>query len=256
MASLDAPSTQPGATLVRLLWLSTLVLVLISVAMVTRSALTVFGFMSASSALSNAVSPDAMFARSASLTLIHIVPGLAFVMLGSLQFVGRLRRSRPRLHRSDRTTRVDLGIGYRRNGARDDHRAGDRGCRGKGRHGALWRHLCGRVGSGFRVHPSSRSGSPSRMDDSGVRVGPGRRDRPAHRRRVLRNAKADPLDASRVFWNRVLDWLYDAPGGGGVLDSPNAPPSSRCRCASSSHRAIFSSFTACKAQPCAVAFQR
>ncbi len=100
MASLDAPSTQPGATLVRLLWLSTLVLVLISVAMVTRSALTVFGFMSASSALSNAVSPDAMFARSAPLTLIHIVPGLAFVMLGPLQFVGRLRRSRPRLHRS------------------------------------------------------------------------------------------------------------------------------------------------------------
>jgi uncharacterized membrane protein len=100
MASIDAPQIRPDATLVRLLWVSTLVLVLISVAMVTRRTLTLFGFLSASSALSEAAPLDAAFARYAPLTMIHIVPGLIFVVLGPLQFVRTLRTRRPRLHRS------------------------------------------------------------------------------------------------------------------------------------------------------------
>jgi hypothetical protein len=100
MASIDAPQTRPGTTVVWLLWLSTLVLVLISVAMVTRRTLTLFGFVSAPSALSEAAPLDAAFARYAPLTMIHIVPGLIFVVLGSLQFVTTLRTRRPRLHRS------------------------------------------------------------------------------------------------------------------------------------------------------------
>jgi hypothetical protein len=31
------------------------------------------------------------------------------------------------------------------------------------------------------------------------------------------------LDASRVLPNRVLAWLYDAPGRGGGLDRPHEP---------------------------------
>jgi len=86
--------------LVRLLWVSTLVLVLIGVAMVTRRALTLFGFLSASSALSESAPVDAAFARFAPLTMIHIMPGLMFVVLGPLQFVKTLRTRRPRLHRT------------------------------------------------------------------------------------------------------------------------------------------------------------
>jgi len=100
MRSSGARQTRPDAMLVRLLWVSTLVLVLIGVAMVTRRALTLFGFLSASSALSESAPVDAAFARFAPLTMIHIMPGLMFVVLGPLQFVKTLRTRRPRLHRT------------------------------------------------------------------------------------------------------------------------------------------------------------
>jgi uncharacterized membrane protein len=100
MASIEAPQLRPDPTLLRLLWVSTLVLVLIGVAMVTRRALTLFGFLSVSSALSAAAPLDAAFARYAPLTMIHIVPGLIFIVLGPLQFVRTLRMRRPRLHRA------------------------------------------------------------------------------------------------------------------------------------------------------------
>jgi uncharacterized membrane protein len=98
-ASIDAPPRRSAATLVRLLWLSTLVLVLISVAMVTRRTLSLFGLVPAPSALSESSPLDGAFARYAPLTMAHIVPGLIFVVLGPLQFVRTLRIRRPRLHR-------------------------------------------------------------------------------------------------------------------------------------------------------------
>jgi uncharacterized membrane protein len=85
--------------MVRLIWLLTLVLVLISVAMVTRRTMTLFGLISASSALSGSAPLDAAFARYAPLTMLHIVPGLIFVVLGPLQFVKSLRTRRPQAHR-------------------------------------------------------------------------------------------------------------------------------------------------------------
>jgi uncharacterized membrane protein len=42
---------------------------------------------------------DASFARHSALTMIHIIPGLLFVIFAPLQFVRRLRNRRPRLHR-------------------------------------------------------------------------------------------------------------------------------------------------------------
>jgi uncharacterized membrane protein len=98
MARIEAPPRPPGSTLVRLVWLSTLVLVLILVAMVTRRTLSLFGLVPAPSGLSGS-SSDAAFARYAPLTMAHIVPGLIFVALGPLQFVRTLRIRRPRLHR-------------------------------------------------------------------------------------------------------------------------------------------------------------
>jgi uncharacterized membrane protein len=87
------------ATLVRLLWQLTLILVLISVAMVTRRTLGLFGVVSASSALSGSAPLDAAFTGYAPLTMLHILPGLIFVVLGPLQFVKTLRTRRPRVHR-------------------------------------------------------------------------------------------------------------------------------------------------------------
>ena len=95
-------------TLVRLLWLSTFVLVLIGVAIVTRRVLVLSGLV-APSPLSESAPLDAAFARRASLTLIHIVPGLVFIVVGPLQFVTTVRTRRPRVHR--RIGRVVLASG-------------------------------------------------------------------------------------------------------------------------------------------------
>jgi uncharacterized membrane protein len=75
----------------RILWLATLLLVLIGVAIVVRRTLNLFG--------SSAGPLDAGFAQHRLLTMLHIVPGLFFVVLAPLQFVQGLRRRRPRLHR-------------------------------------------------------------------------------------------------------------------------------------------------------------
>lgn len=109
MGRIDAPPTRPDVMLVRWLWLATLVLVLISVAMVTRRTLSLFGLVPASSALSEPAPVDAAFARYAPLTMLHIIPGLIFVVLGPLQFVKTLRTGRPWLHR--RIGRVVLTSG-------------------------------------------------------------------------------------------------------------------------------------------------
>ena len=91
--------TRRHARLVRLLRLFTLVLVLISVAMVMRRtrnpARPDFQFF----APSGSATLDTAFTRYAPLTMLHILPGLIFVVLGSLQFVKTLRTRRPRVHR-------------------------------------------------------------------------------------------------------------------------------------------------------------
>ena len=53
---------------------------------------------------------DADFASKAGLTLLHIIPSLLFVLLAPLQFLSRLRRSRPRWHRWIGRVAMALGI--------------------------------------------------------------------------------------------------------------------------------------------------
>jgi len=93
-----ALSPQPHATLIRSAWLATLVLVLIGVAIVTRRTMSLAGFISTPSTLSSAA-PDAAFARYAPLTLVHILPGLLFLVLGPFQFIQTLRIRKPEVHR-------------------------------------------------------------------------------------------------------------------------------------------------------------
>ena len=108
MARITAAAPGRNVTLVRLLWLATFVLVLIGVAIVTRRVLILSG-LAAPSPLSGSAPLDDAFARYASLTMLHIAPGLVFIVLGPLQFVTTLRTRRPWVHR--RIGRVVLASG-------------------------------------------------------------------------------------------------------------------------------------------------
>jgi uncharacterized membrane protein len=82
----------------RLLWTGIIFLALIGVASVARRA----GFLAGVLATghSSSTNPvDSGFASHPLLTLVHILPGLLFMILGPLQFVKGLRQRRPALHR-------------------------------------------------------------------------------------------------------------------------------------------------------------
>jgi uncharacterized membrane protein len=91
----------------RTIWVGTIVLSLIGVAVVTRRLLTL---MNAIPAAGPTVGLDAGFARHETLTIIHIIPGLLFMLLAPLQFVKRIRVRRPALHRWIGRTVVGLGM--------------------------------------------------------------------------------------------------------------------------------------------------
>jgi uncharacterized membrane protein len=74
----------------RALWVCVWLLSLIMIAVVTRRILHL---------RSPAAVLDAGFVRHPLLTLAHVFPGLAFVLLGPFQFMTRLRKRRPLLHR-------------------------------------------------------------------------------------------------------------------------------------------------------------
>jgi uncharacterized membrane protein len=77
---------------VRTIWTATIMLSLIGVAVVTRRLLSLMAPVARPGL-------DAGFARHATLTTIHIIPGLLFMVLAPLQFVRRIRVRSPALHR-------------------------------------------------------------------------------------------------------------------------------------------------------------
>src|SRR6266481_4320360 len=102
--NVEAPATdlrsriapmKPRATTLRILWIATLLLVLIGVAAVIRRTLLLLAPAPATPGISQTASPDAGFARHPVLTMVHIIPGLLFMLLGPLKFVQRLRSRRP-----------------------------------------------------------------------------------------------------------------------------------------------------------------
>ncbi len=92
-------SVKPKPAIVRLLWIVTIFLVLIGVGIVVRRTLALFFPSPPSSGFPEGAAMDANFSPHPLLTMIHIVPGLLFVLLAPLQFVRTLRTRRPRLHR-------------------------------------------------------------------------------------------------------------------------------------------------------------
>jgi uncharacterized membrane protein len=81
-----------------LLWTGVIFLALIGVASAVRRTVSLVGVFESGHAPS--INPvDSSFAEHPLITLIHILPGLLFMLLGPLQFIKGLRRRRPVLHR-------------------------------------------------------------------------------------------------------------------------------------------------------------
>ena len=90
---------KPHPTFVRIIWTITLLLMLIGVAIVVRRSLVLLAPSPPPSNFPEAAQMDVGFARHPLLTMVHITPGLLFILLAALQFVRRLRSSKPKLHR-------------------------------------------------------------------------------------------------------------------------------------------------------------
>jgi uncharacterized membrane protein len=90
---------KPKPAFVRILWVITLLLMLIGVAIVIRRASALFSPSPAPPNFPEAAAMDGSFARHPLLTMLHITPGLLFILLAPLQFVRRLRNRKPKLHR-------------------------------------------------------------------------------------------------------------------------------------------------------------
>src|SRR6267154_29875 len=87
-------------TLVRWAWAAVIFLALIGLAVAVRRSVILWRPPGALSSRNNPASAlDGAFADRRTLTLMHIVPAMLFMILGPLQFVRRLRARHPRIHR-------------------------------------------------------------------------------------------------------------------------------------------------------------
>jgi uncharacterized membrane protein len=83
----------------RFLWIAVIFLALIAAAVAARRSIVLLRPGALSAKNNPAANLDAEFADHRALTLTHVVPAMLFMVLGPLQFVGRLRRKYPWVHR-------------------------------------------------------------------------------------------------------------------------------------------------------------
>src|SRR5262245_13876192 len=105
---LQPPIQRPirGEKWSRLLWGATIFLALIGVAVVLRRTFVIVPVLlngyqppATTGSMAQVAALDDSFARYSLLTLVHILPGLLFMILGPLQFVSTIRRRYPKWHR-------------------------------------------------------------------------------------------------------------------------------------------------------------
>lgn len=84
--------------LIRLLWTAVVFLAMVGLAAVTRRTVVLLHPPRPNPG-NPAAALDAHFADHLALTLTHILPAAAFMILGPLQFVGRIRQKHPQFHR-------------------------------------------------------------------------------------------------------------------------------------------------------------
>jgi len=90
---------KPGRTLTRILWAAVMLLAFIGLAMGARRTIVLMKPGALSARNGPAAELDAHFAKQRALTLLHILPGMLFMVLGPLQFVRGLRAKHPAVHR-------------------------------------------------------------------------------------------------------------------------------------------------------------
>jgi uncharacterized membrane protein len=85
--------------LARVLWIGVILLAFIGLAMGMRRTIVLLKPGSLSARNGPAAELDGHFAKQRALTLLHILPGMLFMVLGPLQFVRGLRAKHPAIHR-------------------------------------------------------------------------------------------------------------------------------------------------------------
>src|SRR3989454_10233397 len=89
--------TNRGVT--KALWVAVILLALIGVAVATRRASVLVKPGAMNARKNPAAGLDEHFAKEKTLTLLHVLPGIIFMILGPLQFVKGLRAKHPEVHR-------------------------------------------------------------------------------------------------------------------------------------------------------------
>ncbi|HWY44169.1 MAG TPA: DUF2306 domain-containing protein [Candidatus Sulfotelmatobacter sp.] len=85
--------------LARVLWIGVILLAFIGLAMGMRRTIVLLKPGSLSARNGPAAELDGHFAKQRALTLLHILPGMLFMVLGPLQFMRGLRAKHPAIHR-------------------------------------------------------------------------------------------------------------------------------------------------------------
>lgn len=83
----------------RLLWIAVIFVAFVGVAVAARRAVVLFHPVSPGMTKNPAAALDKHFADERTLTLMHVVPAIVFMVLGPPQFVRRIRAKYPRVHR-------------------------------------------------------------------------------------------------------------------------------------------------------------
>jgi uncharacterized membrane protein len=90
---------KPNRAVVRFVWVAVIFLAFIGIAVATRRSIVLLKPGALSARNNRAAELDGAFADRRALTLVHIVPGMLFMVLGPLQFVRGLRARYPQVHR-------------------------------------------------------------------------------------------------------------------------------------------------------------
>jgi uncharacterized membrane protein len=94
----------------RILWSAVIFLALVGVAVVVRRALVLLYPVQFAGKYPPARALDDIFALHRSITLVHIIPGFLFMVLGPLQFAKNIRSRYPRFHRWSGRVLVTSGL--------------------------------------------------------------------------------------------------------------------------------------------------
>jgi uncharacterized membrane protein len=90
---------KPNRAVVRFVWVAVIFLAFIGIAVATRRSIVLLKPGALSARNNRAAELDGAFADRRALTLVHIVPGMLFMVLGPLQLVRGLRAKYPQVHR-------------------------------------------------------------------------------------------------------------------------------------------------------------